>query len=97
MELIYGAEASAAVERNLRDVEGFAARLDVQAFDEHAAAHTGRLRAELKRAGRPIGLFDEMIAGHARSRGLVQVAIAIANNSRNFKQVAGFRLESWAN
>ncbi|MCC5872744.1 MAG: tRNA(fMet)-specific endonuclease VapC [Gammaproteobacteria bacterium] len=93
MELIYGAEASAAVERNLRDVEGFAARLDVLAFDEHAAAHTGQLRAELKRAGRPIGPFDEMIAGHARSRGLV----VVTNNSRHFEQVAGFRLESWAN
>src|SRR5690606_26874670 len=70
MELIYGAEASAAVERNLRDVEGFAARLDVLDYDPPAAAHTGQLRAELKRTGRPIGPYDEMIAGHARSRGL---------------------------
>ncbi len=59
MELIYGAEASAAVDCNLRDVEGFAARLDVLAFDEHAVAHTGQLRAELRRTGRPIGPYDE--------------------------------------
>lgn len=92
MELIYGAEASAAVERNLRDIEGFAARLDVLTFDEHAAAHTGQLRAELRRVGRPIGPYDEMIAGHARSRGLV----VVTNNTRQFEQVAGIRVANWA-
>jgi tRNA(fMet)-specific endonuclease VapC len=92
MELIYGAEASAAVDRNLRDVEGFAARLEVLAFDEHAAAHTGQLRAELKRAGRPIGPYDEMIAGHARSRALV----VVTNNTMQFEHVAGIRLANWA-
>lgn len=92
MELIFGAEASVAVERNLRDVEGFAARLEVLPFDEQAAAHTGQLRAELKRAGRPVGPYDEMIAGHARSRGLV----VITNNTRQFEHVPGIRLANWA-
>jgi tRNA(fMet)-specific endonuclease VapC len=92
MELIYGAEASAAVERNLRDVEGFVARLEVLAYDEPATAHTGQLRAELKRAGRPIGPYDEMIAGHARSRGLV----VVTNNTRQFEHVPGIRLANWA-
>ncbi|MDO9477391.1 MAG: tRNA(fMet)-specific endonuclease VapC, partial [Pseudohongiella sp.] len=59
-ELIYGAEASASVERNLRDIEGFAARLEVLPYDNDAAAHTGQLRAELKKLGRPIGPYDEM-------------------------------------
>lgn len=92
MELIYGAEASAAVDRNLRDVEAFAARLEVLGFDEHAAAHTGQVRAELKRAGRPIGSYDEMIAGHARSRGLV----IVTNNTKQFEHVTGIRLANWA-
>lgn len=92
MELIYGAEASAAVERNLRDVEGLIARLDVLTYDEPAAVHTGQLRAELRRAGRPIGPYDEMIAGHARSRGLV----VVTNNTRHFERVPGLRVENWA-
>lgn len=45
MELIYGAESSAAVERNLREIEGFAARLEVLPYDNDAAIHTGQLRA----------------------------------------------------
>ena len=91
MELMYGAEASAAVERNLRDIEGFAARLDVFPYDNEAAAHTGQLRAELRKIGRPIGPYDEMIAGHARSRGLV----VVTHNIKQFENVPGIRLTNW--
>ncbi|WP_337841461.1 tRNA(fMet)-specific endonuclease VapC [Rheinheimera sp.] len=91
MELIYGAEKSAAVARNLRDIEGFAARLEVLPYDNAAAAHTGQLRAELKKTGRPIGPYDEMIAGHARALGL----ILVTNNTKQFEQVPGLRLDNW--
>lgn len=92
MELIYGAEKSAAPERNLAVVEGFAARLEVLPYDAGAAAHTGQLRAELAKAGTPIGPYDQMIAGHARSLGL----ILVSNNLREFERVPGLRLEDWA-
>jgi len=39
----------------------------------------------------PIGSYDTMIAGHARSAGL----ILITNNQREFKKVKGLRLENW--
>lgn len=91
MELIYGAEKSAAPERNLEVIEGFAARLDVLTYDIEAAAHSGQLRAELARGGTPIGPYDQMIAGHARSRGL----IVVTNNRREFERVPGLRVEDW--
>jgi tRNA(fMet)-specific endonuclease VapC len=91
MELVYGAEKSAAPERNLREVEGLAARLEVLPFDPVAATHTGRIRAELARAGTPIGPYDQMIAGHARSLGLTLVS----NNLREFERVPGLLLENW--
>jgi len=90
-ELIYGAEKSAQPERNLADIEAFAARLEVLAFDEAAAAHFGQLRAELAKAGNPIGPYDQMIAGHARSLGL----ILVTNNMKEFKRVPGLRVENW--
>ena len=93
MELIYGAEKSASPERNLADVEGFAARLDVLPYDTQAAAHSGQLRAELARVGKPIGPYDQMIAGHARSLGL----ILVTNNLREFERVPGLRVEDWVN
>ncbi|WP_434771493.1 type II toxin-antitoxin system tRNA(fMet)-specific endonuclease VapC [Pseudomonas entomophila] len=92
MELIYGAEKSSDPERNLANVEGFAARLDVLNYDQVAAAHSGQIRAELARVGRPIGPYDNMIAGHARSRGLT----VITNNRGEFDRVVGLRIEDWA-
>ncbi|WP_166362678.1 type II toxin-antitoxin system tRNA(fMet)-specific endonuclease VapC [Pseudomonas akapageensis] len=93
MELIYGAEKSAAPERNLAVIEGFAARLEVLSYDRQAAAHSGQLRAELAKNGKPIGPYDQMIAGHARSLGLVLVT----NNLAEFNRVAGLRVEDWVN
>jgi len=92
MELIYGAEKSLHVQRNLEVVESFAARLEVLDYDNGAAAHTGQLRAELARLGTPIGSYDHMIAGHARSRGL----ILVSNNTKEFMRVPGLRIEDWA-
>ncbi|WP_097304953.1 type II toxin-antitoxin system tRNA(fMet)-specific endonuclease VapC [Pseudomonas chlororaphis] len=91
MELIYGAEKSATPERNLSVIEGFVARLEVLAYDYEAAIHSGQLRAELARAGTPIGPYDQLIAGHARSQGLVLVT----NNVREFERVPGLRIEDW--
>ena len=91
MELVYGAERSSNPDRNLRSLEGFVARMDVLPLDDSAAAHAGQIRAELARLGMPIGPYDELIAGHARSQGLVLVT----NNEKEFARVPGLRTENW--
>ena len=91
MELVFGAEKSSNPQRNLAVVEGFAARLEVLKYDWEAAANTGQLRAELAKLGTPIGPYDQMIAGHARSQGL----ILVTNNTREFERVPGLRIEDW--
>ena len=90
-ELVSGAERSSQAERNLADIEGLAARLETVPFGVLAATHFGQLRAELYGAGRPIGPYDMMIAGHARALGLVLVT----NNLKEFKWVPGLRVENW--
>ena len=45
LELVHGAEKSAAPDRNRRDIEGLTARMDVLPFDAAAATHAGRIRA----------------------------------------------------
>ena len=90
-ELIFGAEKSAKPEHNLQVVEGFAARLEVLPFDTAACTHWGQVRNELRKAGTPIGPYDQMLAGHARSLGL----ILVTHNTREFRQVGGLRLEDW--
>lgn len=91
-ELLYGAEKSANPQKSLAIVEGLAARLEVLDFDDTAAAHAADIRAALAKKGTPIGHYDVLIAGHARSRGLVLVS----NNVREFERVEGLRLENWA-
>ena len=91
MELVYGAEKSSQPERNLREIDGLAARLDVLPYDAAAATHTGQIRAELARQGTPIGPYDQMIAGHARALGL----ILVSNDAAEFGRVPGLRLENW--
>lgn len=91
MELLYGAHKSQAVRRNLDSVEGLLGRLEILDFDLGAAEHAGQIRADLAASGRPIGPFDVMIAGHARSTGLCLVT----NNEREFTRVSGLRITNW--
>lgn len=90
-ELLHGAARSARPAENRRAVDGLTARLAVLAFDEDAAAHAGEIHAELGRRGQLIGPYDILIAGHARSRGLV----VITGNLGEFQRVDGLRAEDW--
>ncbi len=90
-ELVFGAERSRQVERNLADIEMMTARLETLPFDTGAAFHFGQIRARLYGLGRPIGPYDMMIAGHARSSGL----ILVTNNLDEFNRVEGLRIEDW--
>lgn len=91
-ELLYGAAKSARPDHNRREVENFAARLDVLSFDLDAAGHAADIRAALERDGQVIGGYDVLIAGHARSRGL----IVVTGNLGEFRRVAGLRCEDWS-
>ena len=91
-ELVFGAEHSQQVERNLSDIEAMASRLEVLPFDNNAAYHFGQIRAALYRMGLPIGPYDMMIAGQARALGLTLVT----NNVKEFERVPGLLLEDWS-
>ncbi len=90
-ELVFGAERSTQTEHNLSIIEGFAARLEIAPFDALSAMHFGQLRSELASTERLIGPYEMMIAGHARSLGL----ILVTNNVREFERVPGLRVENW--
>ncbi len=90
-ELLHGAARSARPEHNRSEVERFASRLEVLAFDSAAADHAADIRASLERRGLIIGGYDLLIAGHARSRGLV----VVTGNLGEFTRVEGLRCEDW--
>jgi tRNA(fMet)-specific endonuclease VapC len=90
-ELLHGAAKSARPAENRREVRRMAERLSVLVFDSHAAEHAGDIRAELERDGQIIGPYDLLIAGHARSQGLV----VVTSNLQEFRRVDGLRSEDW--
>jgi len=90
-ELAYGVERSSRPDQNRGAVEEFLALLEVMPLDASAAEHAGRIRAELAITGTPIGAYDALIAGQARSRGLV----VVTNNTREFARVEGLLVEDW--
>jgi len=64
-ELRFGVENSGRVEENLDRLERFLLPLEILPFDAEAGRQYGRLRAELKRAGCPIGSNDLEPGRHA--------------------------------
>ncbi len=90
-ELLAGAEKSNPPTENRREIDRFAARLEVLTFDHAAAVHAAEIRGQLERRGQAIRGYDTLIAGHARSRGL----IVVTGNLREFSRVEGLRAEDW--
>ena len=89
---MHGVEKSIAVERNRIAMSLFLSPITILQFDEYAAEEYGRIKAELEKKGTPIGPMDTLIAGHAKSRGL----ILVTNNTREFNRVVGLTVEDWA-
>jgi tRNA(fMet)-specific endonuclease VapC len=90
-ELIYGAEKSPNVSKNLEVIEEFISHLDILPYDAKASQHYGQIKATLERKGEIVGENDIHIAAHAISQGLTLVT----NNLREFKRVANLALENW--
>jgi tRNA(fMet)-specific endonuclease VapC len=91
-ELRAGAAKSASPTRTLRLLEHFLAPITVLDYSSSDTVSYAHVRARLERAGTPIGPMDMLIAGHAVARELTLVT----NNEREFKRVAGLRVENWA-
>ena len=90
-ELQYGVEASVNREKNAISLMKFLSIVGVLPFDDYAAAEYGKIRADLRQKGTPIGTMDMLIAAHAKAEGL----IVVTNNTREFERVEGIKLENW--
>lgn len=90
-ELEYGAEKSNQRQKALQALDRFLSPLQIVDLDRVAAAEAAAIRARLEALGTPIGPYDTLIAGVARSNGLVLVT----NNAREFARVEGLVVENW--
>ncbi|MEX2632354.1 MAG: type II toxin-antitoxin system VapC family toxin [Tistlia sp.] len=91
-ELHYGIANSARREENAERLGIFLqAPIEVLALESEDAEEAGALRAELKRAGTPIGPYDLLIAAQARRRG----ATLVTANRGEFARVPRLLTEDW--
>jgi tRNA(fMet)-specific endonuclease VapC len=73
-------------------VEEYLERITILDWTNEVTVPYGRIRAELERAGKPIGSMDLLIASHAVSQGMTLVT----NNLRHFSNVPGLKVEVWS-
>ncbi len=91
-ELLFGARRSRRAVENVKRVARFVSPLGELHFDRLAAETYGFLRSDLAEAGRQFGPIDMLIAATALAHGM----IVVTNNTREFQQAAGLRVENWA-
>ncbi len=90
-ELEYGAHKSQQVKRTRKALAGFFFPLTILDIDRSAAADAAIIRANLEKSGTPMGPYDLLIAGLARS----QKITLVTNNTKEFERVEGLLLENW--
>lgn len=90
-ELVLGALKSAAPQRSLREVERLLAPFEVVDFTDALVGRWAQTRADLERAGTPLGVHDLLIAAIV----LHHDGIIVTDNVAEFGRVKGLRTESW--
>jgi len=90
-ELLFGARNGSRAPENLRRLDRFFEAFESLPFDDDAAHEYGLLRTELRRAGKPIGANDMLIAAIA----LAHRATLVTRDDDDFLRVPGLRVESW--
>lgn len=90
-ELLYGAEKSSNIAKNLLALTMFLSNIEILPYDENASVDYGFIRSDLEKKGKPIGPLDMLIAAHAASLRM----ILVTNNEKEFERVKGLNIENW--
>jgi tRNA(fMet)-specific endonuclease VapC len=88
-ELFYGAFKSQRATQNVASIDSL--EFEILEFDKEDGRQAGEVRAVLGSSGTPIGPYDVLIAGQAKSRNL----ILVTNNTDEFARVPGLRVDDW--
>lgn len=90
-ELYYGAYNSAKIKANLATIEAFSKHLTLFPDTQETARLFGRIKADLKRAGKPIEDFDILVASVA----IANSCTLVTHNTNHFSRIAGLSFEDW--
>ena len=90
-ELEYGINKSMNPEKSRIALIEFLLPFQMIDYDFKAAKEYGIIRADLEKAGQPIGAMDYLLAAQAISLDL----ILVSNNLKEFSKVKKLRMENW--
>jgi len=92
MEIQYGLALNAArAKKILTPMRGLLKSISHVSFQYKTAEIAGEIRADLAKAGKPIGAYDILIAATALEHKL----ILVTSNMKEFKRVPGLVVENW--
>lgn len=90
-ELEYGVNKSHYKKRSQNALAKFLLPLNVIDLDRFAASEAAAIRAHAEKKGRPMGPYDILIAGIAKSQNMRLVT----NNEKEFETIEGLGIENW--
>jgi tRNA(fMet)-specific endonuclease VapC len=91
-EMVYGIEFGENRDRNMQSLVSVLPTLKLWPFERDSAFEYGRLHAELRRMGRPMGVIDMMTAAIARTLG----STTVVSKDSDLLAVPGLSVENWA-
>ena len=89
-ELWFMVYNSLRIAENEQKLRTFLEDFDVLTLDDDAAAEFGKIKAELRKLGRPVPDIDAQIAAIARSSGL-----KLLTADKHFNAMQGLSFENW--
>ncbi len=90
-ELEFGLERSSRAAQRREQLQELLSLLTILPFGSAEARAVAVIRADLERAGTPIGPYDLLIAGTALHHG----AVLVTHNTKELGRVRGLKLEDW--
>ncbi len=90
-ELYYGAYNSLKIKSNLATIEAFSKYLTKFSDSVESALLFGKIKAELKKQGKPIEDFDILVA----SISIANDCILVTHNTNHFSRISDLQIEDW--
>ena len=90
-EVLFGVSKQPPGAAKQKRIDYLLAHMPIALMDKDVARYYGQVRSALELSGKPIGPNDTWIAAHALSLG----AMLVTGNVREYKRVAGLRVENW--
>jgi tRNA(fMet)-specific endonuclease VapC len=92
-ELWYGVAFSMKKKENEAALKDFLQYIEVLFWPKEAAPLYGKIRADLRKKGTPVGAMDLLIETHA----IFLNTILVTNNYKEFSRIPELKLENWSN